>query len=433
MVLNPSKGGELTPFHSGVAFLLGFCPFFSIAAANVVLFLFILLLSVDLVRKKTSLIFHRTPFDIVLMGAICVWFFAGLAGFSPVESFKKTGFIHHVMVFYLLLFSYRGRLLQFVLWGLFIGCGLNVVYGLAQYLLWKGIYDFQAGELPGWFMALGEKWQKYIALSPKDERIHGALHLMTYSELLLPGFFFWGARFLEKRKGWNFLFGFLLTGGALVLAAQRGPLLGAVMGLILIFVVHPRRMRLVLPVLFLGLLAFFSPASREKIGRVLTLKGIQENHRVSLWKGGLYLFKRHPLLGVGPGQIKRATQFYKTDPAFPPNPKGQEGDLHNYYLQRTVEMGVPGSIVAVGLLGVFLLTGYRFYREKDSLSPELIGGSKENMNALAVGIFASFFSLLFINVTERALDDAEVALVFWMLAAFSVWVVKPANQMGSQR
>jgi hypothetical protein len=96
-------------------------------------------------------------------------------------------------------------------------------------------------------------------------------------------------------------------------------------------------------------------------------------------------------------------------------------------------MGVPGSIVAVGLLGVFLLTGYRFYREKDSLSPELIGGSKENMNALAVGIFASFFSLLFINVTERALDDAEVALVFWMLAAFSVWVVKPVNQMVPQR
>lgn len=415
-------------YHRWISFLLGFSPFFSIAATNIIITIFATVWIVDLVRKRTTFSFRRTPFDVVLMIYFLIWFVSAMVGFAPFESIKKVGIFQNALVFYLLLFAYGGRLIPSALCGMGSGAGLNILYGWGQFMLWNVIYDFPEGRIPSWFLSLSPKWQSYFSLSAADNRIHGSLHLMTYSELLVPPLLFLGARFLEKGKSSFFLAGFFFAGVTLVLTSQRGPFAGALMGLFLIFMVHPKRMRLVIPLLLLVALVWINPVFWTKISSISSREGIRTNHRVDLWKGGLFIFSRHPLLGVGPGQIKRATELYKGEPDFPPNPRGQAGDLHNIYLQRLVEMGVPGFVVSCWLLWVMVKSGRAFYRNRGSVVERFPNWTPATIMALSLAIFSSFFSFLIFNFTERAFDDAEVAIVFWMMAASSVWFCGRAKE-----
>lgn len=427
------QGGQsiegIRSHHRWISFLLGFFPFFSIAATNIIIFLLATVWIVDMVRKRTTLSFHRTPFDVVLMIYFLLWLVSAMVGFSPFESIKKVGNFQNALVFYLLLFVYGGSLIPSALCGMGSGAGLNILYGWGQFILWNMICDFPRGDIPSWFLGLSPKWQSYFSLSAINNRIHGALHLMTYSELLIPPLLFFGARFLEKGKSLLFLVGYFLSGVTLVLTSQRGPFfLGAVMGLFLIIVVHPRRMRLVIPLLLLVALVWINPVFRTKISSISSAEGVRANHRVALWEGGLYIFSRHPLFGVGPGQIKRAAEIYNREPDFPHNPRGQAGDLHNYYLQRLVEMGIPGFLVSCWLLWVMVKTGHAFYQNRGSVVESFPNWNPATINALSLAIFSSFFSFLFFNFTERAFDDAEVAFVFWMMAASSVWFVRQSKR-----
>ncbi|MBK8574722.1 MAG: O-antigen ligase family protein [Elusimicrobia bacterium] len=281
-----------------------------------------------------------------------IWVAAALGGVSPLSSIKKIIVFHRPLVFYVLLFAYRGELIPSALCGMGVGAGLNVLYGWGQLALWQWIYDYANGSQPAWLMRVPENWRAYLTLSPGQGRIHGAFHLLTYSELLLPPFFFFGARFLEKGKSQLYLLAFLLAGGALIYTAERGPFLGALVGLSLMAFHHPRRRRLIGPVSILMLILWFNPVFRhrmlgiplstqetstalshrgnggEPVGKIAQKNGgphffakqienINNNHRVNLWRGGLYIVSRHPFLGVGPGQIGSVTAIYKNNADFP--------------------------------------------------------------------------------------------------------------------
>lgn len=422
---------------------------------------------VDVFRKRTTLRPHQTPFDYVLLTYLVFWVVAAVAGFSPLASLKKIMIFQYPLMFYVILFAYRGSLIPSVLYGLGIGAGLNVFYGWAQFVLWEWVYDYAGGSRPEWLMMVGEKWQKYITLSPGQGRIHGAFHLLTYSELLLVPFLYCGARFLERKKNAFFFLAFLLSGGALILTAERGPFLGAFFGIALIGFHHPRRHRLIGPVSLLALMMWFNPVFMERLGGAhssklenLTLstpvasgvdpvtesnKGnkillkfslmseiIQNNHRFILWQGGLYIASRHLFLGVGPGQIGPVTAIYKKNADFPPNPMGQESDLHSFYMQRLVEMGLPGLVVSLWVIFVLFATGRKFYRCRETISNRFASFQPESIHALSLAVWALFLSYGIINLTERAFDDAEVSIVFWILAATSVWFTRHASEMNER-
>jgi hypothetical protein len=459
---SPHEWGNV---HQVLAFLVGFSPFFSIAATNVAFSVFLLLWMIDLFRKKTNFHPYRTSFDFVLLAYFLVWAAAALAGFSPLSSFKKIIVFQHPLVFYVLLFSYRGELIPSALYGLGVGAGLNVLYGWGQLVLWQWVYDYANGSRPEWLMMVREKWRAYLTLSPGQGRIHGAFHLLTYSELLLPPFFFFGARFLERGKSMLYLLAFLLAGGALIFTAERGPFLGALFGIALMAFHHPRRRLLIGPVSILMLMLWYNPVFRHRMGgspveqpetstplssmgkgsaenpvtkthsmntisRVITQKAnlIKHDHRMNLWRGGLYIASRHLFLGVGPGQIGPVTAIYKKNADFPPNPEGQENDLHSFYIQRLAEMGLPGLVVSVWVIFVFFGTGREFYRQRETISIRFTEFKPELVNALSLGVWALFSAYGVINLTERAFDDAEVSIVFWILAASSVWFTRHFTQ-----
>jgi hypothetical protein len=449
-----------------LAFLIGFFPFFSIGATNVVLVAFLSLWVFDLLKKKTRFVSHRTPFDNALLAYFLVWVVASLAGFSPLSSFKKIFFFQRPLLFYLLLFAYRGNLIPSALLGVGIGAFLNIVYGWGQYFLWTWVYDLAGGARPDWLLMIPKKWQAYLTLSPGQGRIHGAFHLMTYSELLLPPLLFFGARYLEPKKALRYLAGCLMAGGALVLTAARGPFLGAMAGFALMIYLHPRRIRLLLPVSVILILVKFNPVFQAKMGVIpvrlpeagemsVTLETesewsppvlstgankesaffhremnfIHREHRLKLWKGGLYIGLRHWWLGVGPGQIGPVTKIYNKNADFPPNPQGQEKDLHSFYIQRFVEMGLPGLVVSIWVMVVFFRVGREFYCQREKISAQFPALDPVIVHSLSLGLWASFLAYGVINLTERAFDDAEVSVVFWILAATTVWFARHTTKL----
>jgi O-antigen ligase len=447
----------------GVAFFFGFSPFFSIAATNIFLFIFLSLWVVDLCKKKNVFNLHRTPFDIVLATYFFVWVGASLAGFSPLTSLMKIPVLHYPLLFYFLLFAYKGSLIPWVLCGVGVGGGVNVLYGWGQFITWQWIYDYPYGHVPEWVMNMPEKWRGYLTLSSGQGRIHGALHILTYSALLLPPFLYSGALILERSKPLVYIIAFWVTGGALILAAERGPFYGALLGSLLMILFHPRRLRLLGAVSLLILMLWFHPLflsrltgtpfnvpseklSSTVIGGAVSIKEgkkekgdtflaqkikiIKQDHRILLWKGGFYIASRHPFLGVGPGQIGPVTALYNKNADFPPNSMGQEEDLHSLYIQRLVEMGFPGLVVSVWVILVFLKTGREFYRRRNSILPQFPVSRPESIRALALGVWALFLAYGVINLTERAYDDAEVSIVFWVLAATSVWFIRNSPLLG---
>ena len=459
----PFEGGTI---HRFLSFFIGFSPFLSIAATNFFFFAFILVLAADLFRRKTSLRFHRTPFDFVLLTYLFVWGVASLNGLSPMGSLAKGSSFQYPFIFYMFLFSYQGKLIPWAVFGLGCGAGVNVVYGWGQFVLWHWVYDISSGVYPEWVMGLGEKWRTYITLSPGQGRIHGAFHLMTYSELLLPPFLLLGAMCLEKWKPLLLSAGFILTGAALIFAAERGPFFGALIGIILIYCFHPQRWRLFLPLVVLAFLFWFNPTLksrlmgpsvpvvknsiqpftggknlqtdltgeggvRERADRLFKNQAcnIKNNHRVILWRGGLYIAARHWLLGVGPGQIGKATDLYREKDDFPSNPEGQERDLHSFYIQSLVEMGLLGLMVSLWMMIVFYKVGRTFYRTCQTLPRNLASVDHDSFRALSLGIWGTFLAYGIINLTERAFDDAEVSIVFWILAATAVWFTRQVLKM----
>ncbi|MBK8574723.1 MAG: hypothetical protein IPN90_03250 [Elusimicrobia bacterium] len=92
-------------------------------------------------------------------------------------------------------------------------------------------------------------------------------------------------------------------------------------------------------------------------------------------------------------------------------------------------MGLPGLIVSVWVIFVFFVTGREFYRRRETISVRLTAFKPEMVNALSLGVWALFSAYGVINLTERAFDDAEVAIVFWILAATSVWFIRHGTKM----
>ncbi|HRY30615.1 MAG TPA: O-antigen ligase family protein, partial [Elusimicrobiota bacterium] len=201
----------------------------------------------------------------------------------------------------------------------------------------------------------------------------------------------------------------------LLLTQSRGPWLGALLGLFLIAVFHPKRLWLTPPMLLLAAMMFLSPALSSRAA-TLTEKHTDQSTvtRVVLWQDGLYVAKRHWLSGAGPDQLRNATERYRTEKKFPPNPYGFESDMHNQYLQHLAERGVIGLAALLWLMGVPLWKSWAVYRRERKDLP----GNTEGA-AVSLALLACFSSFFVVNLTERAFDDAEVALVFWLMAALT--------------
>ncbi len=103
-------------------------------------------------------------------------------------------------------------------------------------------------------------------------------------------------------------------------------------------------------------------------GRDLIFHSKENEFRLVTWQTGLRMIKAHPLLGLGPEQIKRHDGKPEPSPVFmqylPPDtpfplPSGWYGHLHSIYLHYAAEREMPSAMLM--LVWMLLPDAQRFF------------------------------------------------------------------------
>jgi O-antigen ligase len=233
-----------------------------------------------------------------------------------------------------------------------------------------------------------------------------SLVLLANLPRLLPG---------PERSRWLGI-PWLVTLGGLVATYTRGAWLGFAAGALALLPTTRRGRWLLLGGLIaLGLLMLAGPPHLRE--RFLTMGDPDDptvKERVYMWRSGLAMWRAHPLLGVGPGGVKRGYEAY----AQPEAVKRRTGHVHNSPLQILVERGVLGLLAWLWIWGQFYARSIRALRRlRDSAGID---------RALVAGSVAAITGFLVAGLSEYNFGDSEVVLVAWSLSALP-FMVTPAE------
>jgi O-antigen ligase len=195
----------------------------------------------------------------------------------------------------------------------------------------------------------------------------------------------WGLIVTYTRGAW---IGF--AGGVLTVAATvrrgRWALVGGLLLLVAGALVSPYELRH----------RFLSMADPEEAG-------VRE--RIYMWKSGLAMWRERPILGVGPGGVKRDYVRYAREEAL----KKRTGHVHNTPLQILVERGVLGLAAWLWLWIAFYAHAIRRLRQ--------LPGEALAERALVVGSIAAITGFLIGGLSEYNFGDSEVVMVAWAIMA----------------
>ncbi|HEV7241410.1 MAG TPA: O-antigen ligase family protein [Thermoanaerobaculia bacterium] len=183
-----------------------------------------------------------------------------------------------------------------------------------------------------------------------EHRISGpASHVMTYSGVLLPVsvmmlFLWW-----RQRKWWQGV-ACVLSTFTLLLTFTRSVWLGwTIAALVVILASRARIAFYALPAVIL----FITFMPLDLFSRLISpfdLKQSSNFDRVRMIEAGVEMIRDHPLLGVGPANVKEAYALYRKHDAPRPRPP----HLHNNVIQLWAERGILGLSAYLLLLGLFL-------------------------------------------------------------------------------
>jgi len=122
--------------------------------------------------------------------------------------------------------------------------------------------------------------------------------------------------------------------------------------------------------------------------------------RFDILKTGLHIAASHPVLGVGIGCYREANARYA--------PQLGERDAHNTYLSLAAEMGFPGLLLWLGLVGSVLaqVRRRRAILEADDRSIQVLWIERAVIGFLVAGFFGSYTGLttfyLFLGIVWAA-------------------------------
>ncbi len=211
----------------------------------------------------------------------------------------------------------------------------------------------------------------------------------------------------------------LVALGGLVATYTRGAWLGFTAG---VFVLLPKTRRgrwlLLGGLVLLGLVALAGPQHLRQ--RVLSMGDPDDpsvKERVYMWRSGTAMWWRHPLLGIGPGGVKREYRGY----ALPEAIKKATGHLHNTPLQILVERGVLG-------LAAWLWIWVMFYAQTVRLWSRLPETALLE-RAVVVGSLAAITGFLVAGLTEYNFGDSEVVMVAWAIMALPFVAAQDGAQL----
>jgi O-antigen ligase len=335
--------------------------------------------------------------------------YAGLtllsAAFSgnPGWSFWIARNLLRIATFYLVLLCTRDSRHAMRLWHAFlVVLTLMAAYGLAQaYLCGVRPAAVPAGLL--------------TEICRHAQRVRGPFSIyMTFGGVLFLGVLFFLACLANVpwRRAWWMLPGTALTVASLAFTYSRNAWLGLIAGA-LVLVLTARRTARIAAVLIVAvtLIAVAMPGPVAQRARsMIDVEDPTVRDRVAMWRSGLSMIAEHPLLGVGPGEVRAWYQHYRRPEAIRPS----TGHLHNSAIQIAAELGLPALGVWIWLWVVFFREGWRILGRAGRESPE--------RRALVCASLAGVAGFLVAGLFEHNFGDAEVVMLIYALMALP-WVV----------
>ena len=128
--------------------------------------------------------------------------------------------------------------------------------------------------------------------------------------------------------------------------------------------------------------------------------------RLHFWAAGARMIRDAPVLGFGPGGVKRHYPAYRDPAARRPN----TGHLHNNLVQIAVERGLAGLAAWLAIWVAFFAGARRVYAA--------LPAARAADRALVVGSVAAVVGFLIAGLFEYNFGDSEVIDLLWVVMAF---------------
>ena len=147
---------------------------------------------------------------------------------------------------------------------------------------------------------------------------------------------------------------------------------------------------------------------RERFATILDRGHHSNTERVHMWQAGMELWRAHPLLGIGPGNVKVATVSYLTPQE---SILGGWGHLHSIYVNFLAERGALG-------LAAFLLFMAAVVWE---LWKAMMRALPDPWTfAIYKGSLLSILGFLIGGITETSYNTAVVKMMFYFVVGLAL-------------
>lgn len=199
-----------------------------------------------------------------------------------------------------------------------------------------------------------------------------------------------------ERKKWQLPF-LLLMGVAELLTFSRGGWLGFLTMCLVFYLGDKKAVAvLILLALLFSSLAFLWPPLAERGKSMISFAANQD--RVRIYRRTLQMIKDHPLLGIGAGNFPGVYEAYS-----PPDQLVYHA--HSIYLSTLVELGVPGGILFLLLLGRVVAAAWRC-----------------RATLMGRGILAAILGCLVHGLFDVTIFGIHVGMAFWALGGIAFFL-----------
>lgn len=216
---------------------------------------------------------------------------------------------------------------------------------------------------------------------------------------------------------------FMFLAGLLV-AASRGALVGAAVGIVVLSITLVRQSAFRIPaIVMIGVLIFggFAFAARDSLAqkRVADTQNVQleKDTRILLWQSAYDMWQDHRLTGVGPGLYDdvypqyRPTLLQKRQPLY----------VHNEYLHTLADYGLIGAVLVLLTFGAAEIA-FRYSLKRFRRDGENLDNARSNRLALIIGASSGISAALahaFFDYNFHMPAYAE--LVIFLLALLAIF------------
>ena len=373
--------------------------------------LMLLLLGIEFARRciRRDARWKRSPYDLFILAFLASASLSTILSRDPLSSARSVVQAALIFGFFALIVN-RVDNKQTVLWlvkAMLVVAVFVTVYGILQKYFGYGLFGsaYIREKIVTYYEIIG---RRLFSVMNNPNALGGYLGTMfpiALSMLLLA----------KIRWRWRAALAGLLALMAVVMlwAGSRGAMMGvaAAAGIMLFLLRKNRAFVILLTVVLLlslgGILYTYEQETLSRYLRVYDSLDVTLSGRWAIWETAVHIAKDHPGAGIG---------FYTWTTTYPEYGLSfwkTVDNPHNLLLNMAVEQGIPGVILYVWFVILFLVTSFKFVRQTRAVSWAY---------PLMVGILGAGISRIVHEVFEAdtLLGVSSVSQVFWALLALQI-------------